>query len=211
MNEKRKFLWDDEYGIGFYPVLLNGQYNREYWEEYVRRMNTLMGETLNRLRTGLVEKHIGKEPIVDVGVGAGHFMLLRGKEVETYGYDVNPVAIEWLLKIKRWWDPYFMDPENASLWDVLEHVARPDELVQRVKGHVFVSIPIVRSREHAIISKHFKPNEHFWYFTREGLLRWMKVQGFNLVEENLMETEAGREEIGTFVFKKGELDARKQG
>jgi hypothetical protein len=51
-------------------------------------------------------------------------------------------------------------------------------------------------------SKHFRPQEHIWYFTREGLVNAMKACGFSLVAESDFETELGREDIGTFAFRR---------
>jgi hypothetical protein len=51
-------------------------------------------------------------------------------------------------------------------------------------------------------SKHFRPTEHCWYFTRPGLVFAMKLCGFVLVSESNIETELGREDIGTFAFRR---------
>lgn len=77
---------------------------------------------------------------------------------------------------------------------------RPDLFVDRVKKFVFVSIPIFAHKEHVLRSKHFRPTQHFWYWTHDGFIRWMQERGFSCVEKNCMESELGREDIGTFVF-----------
>ena len=49
---------------------------------------------------------------------------------------------------------------------------------------------------------HFRPDEHCWYFTRDGLMFAMNACGFALVTESSIETELGREDIGTFAFRR---------
>jgi hypothetical protein len=192
-------VWDQDRRIGFYPVKIDWQYDLSYFEKYEAYKETEMGKTLNSKRLKLVEKWIGDSRVVDIGIGAGQFVESRPN---TWGYDINPYGIRWLLDRRLWWDPYQKDPDNATFWDSMEHIERPDKLLERIRSHVFISMPIYRDFDHVLSSKHFKPNEHFWYFTREGLIWFMRESGFGLLEENRMETELGREDIGTFVFRK---------
>jgi hypothetical protein len=190
--------WSEEKGIGFYPVVPGDQYNVDYWNKYRGYAKTDLGVLLSRKRVDLVDKYADGKTTVDVGIGCGQFIEMRGGR--TYGYDVNPVAIQWLLDRGLWWDPYFKDPDVACFWDSLEHVERPDQLVSRIRHAVVVSLPIFEGRAHILRSKHFRKDEHFWYFTEAGFIRWMNGLDFELAEKNRMEVECGREDIGTFVF-----------
>jgi hypothetical protein len=76
-------------------------------------------------------------------------------------------------------------------------------LLANVREWVFLSLPIFRDAEHALGSKHFRPDEHCWYFSLEGLVFAMKTCGFELVTHSRIESELGREGIGTFAFKRG--------
>jgi len=49
-------------------------------------------------------------------------------------------------------------------------------------------------------SKHYRPGEHLYYFTEDGLVRWMALHGFLLRERNDFETRAGRDSILSFAF-----------
>jgi hypothetical protein len=71
-----------------------------------------------------------------------------------------------------------------------------------VRKWVFVSIPIFTSAADVLRSKHYKPKEHVWYFTVGGLDHFMRSFGFECVDFNRMEREAGREQIDTFVFRR---------
>lgn len=202
MNVKHEsgLVWSDQRGVGYYPVVQNGQYDEAYWENYQKYRNSPIAEALMDARVSLVSTHAPGQPVVDIGIGSGHFIETR-KGV-TYGYDVNPTAIRWLLDRDLWWDPYARDPEHVTCWDTLEHMSRPDAFVERVRKTLVVSVPVFVDLAHVVASKHFKPNEHYFYWTRDGLVSWLRAMNFELVAENEMETELGREGIGTFVFKR---------
>jgi Methyltransferase domain len=200
MSGQNGLVWSDELGYGCYPVK-ETPYDRSYFEKYVGYSRTARGVALTDARVELVRRHVGEEPVVDIGIGSGDFIEKRGTRI-TSGYDVNPEAIRWLLERGLWCDPYFKDQPNVTCFDSLEHLKRPEHLVARVEKHLFLSIPIFEDRDHVLRSKHFRKDEHFYYFTRDGLIRWMSAQGFALREENRMEVELGREDIGTFVFRR---------
>lgn len=195
-----EFSWDDVLGVGHYPVKLVGQYGKAYWDRYVSYKKNSIAEPLMKARSDLVKQFLGNASIVDIGIGSGHFIEVHGGQ--TFGYDVNPSAIRWLLDRNLWWDPYTRDPEAVTCWDSLEHMSRPEALVRCVRGLIFLSIPIFTDPEHVVRSRHYRPDEHIWYFTRDGITNWMRRHGFSLVEESRMETNLGREDIGTFVFKR---------
>ncbi len=143
---------------------------------------------------------------MDIGIGAGQFIEtrdLRTPEALTFGYDVNPYAISWLVGRRLWWDPYQKGARVVTCWDSLEHMKWPAHFLERVEYWIFVSIPIFKDRDHCLASKHFKKNEHYWYFTHQGLITWMSLRGFEMVDHNRMEEEEiGREDIGTYAFRR---------
>lgn len=198
------FVWNEERQIGFYPVKTFDQYNESYFRNYLSRSRTSVGRAITKARIDLVSKHVGDDMVVDIGIGSGHFIATRGLK-RTAGYDVNEMAIRWLLRRGLWHDPYFQPVPNATCWDSLEHMEHPEHFILRVRGTLFVSIPVFRDRDHILSSKHFKTDEHFWYVTRNGFVTWMRELGLILLEENQMETDLGREDIGTFVFRRGPL------
>lgn len=202
MKDHEGFVWSEDHGFcGKKPD--RSTYNSSYWTEYVKRSSTPIGRALTDARINLVQKYLEKSLVVDIGIGAGQFVQTRlGYEGITFGYDVNPFGVRWLIDRNLWWDPYFQDPPSATFWDSLEHIERIEDILRRIRIFAFVSVPIFLGREHVLQSKHFKPGEHFWYFTREGLIRKMDANGFFLRESNLIETHLGREDIQTFVFER---------
>ncbi|WP_440505613.1 methyltransferase domain-containing protein [Serratia nevei] len=188
-------------GIGRYPVPVNQRpYDDSYFHKYQLMADTPMGHALTKSRIALVERHHGDGMVLDVGIGAGQFVEARP---QTWGYDVNPVGVQWLKLRGRWADLYTADAFPAlTFWDSLEHIDKPELAVAKARKWVFVSIPIFAGGDAIMASHHYRPNEHIWYFTHDGLLRWFAEQGFTCVESNTIESDLGRVGIGSYAFKR---------
>ena len=195
--------WWPQLGIGHYPVGNYGEpYDQDYFDRYARDAQTDLGRALMRARCDFVEQHF-RGTLIDVGIGSGAFVTARrARKRTTYGWDVNPAGLRWLDEQMLLVDPYLIPFDAMTLWDVLEHMADFQSLLANCREWLFLSLPIFRDAEHVLRSKHFRPDEHYWYFSREGLLSTMKVCGFALVTESNVETDLGREDIGTFAFKR---------
>jgi hypothetical protein len=192
---KEKLLWLPEFGIGYYPVE-DQPYDEQYWQKYLVMEQTDIGKTLNQARVNMVKEYEWNE-IIDIGIGSGAFI----KEFSNaYGFDINPNAIEWLKQNNKWKEPSNVDA--MSFWDSLEHIHNPTELLGNIKKYAFVSCPIYTDKDHILRSKHFRPDEHCWYWTYEGLIKFMSNFGFYLLEYSNIETLIGREDIGSFTFKR---------
>lgn len=174
-------------------------YGQAYFDMYVGYGGSATEIRLNAARRRIVDHYAGyKTFVLDIGIGSGAFLASRPM---TFGYDVNPVAKHWLGSR----DLYRDDFENFrafTFWDVLEHIPRPADYFDRMADGslLFTSMPIFAGLDEVRKSKHYKPNEHFYYFTRDGFVNWMALHGFVLLEHNTDETAAGRESIGTFAF-----------
>lgn len=198
-----RLLWLPDLGIGYYPVT-ETPYNAEYWLKYRAYDRTPMGDRLTAARVALVGKYLRpdsagrKRLLVDVGIGGGRFV----EEMGCFGHDVNPAAVNWLRERGCALDPWAGQVPALTFWDSLEHIHDPVPLLRNAREWVFVSCPVFENVGHIRRSKHFRTDEHCWYFTRMGLVELMKAHGFGLIEFNTMEEEAGREDIGTFVFKR---------
>lgn len=192
---KEKLLWLPEFGIGYYPVE-DQPYDEQYWQKYLAMEQTDIGKTLNQARVNMVKEYEWNE-IIDIGIGSGAFI----KEFSNaYGFDINPNAIEWLKQNNKWKEPSNVDA--MSFWDSLEHIHNPTELLGNINKYAFVSCPIYTDKDHILRSKHFRPDEHCWYWTYQGLIKFMSNFGFYLLEYSNIETLIGREDIGSFTFKR---------
>ncbi len=194
-----QFLWLPDLGFGYYPAF---DCKTEYFEEYKALEGSVCCEEINKVRVDMVNAQIGDARLLDFGIGAGTFIEARGKGI-TFGYDRDGNGVKWLIDQGLWLDPYGMESiEHVSFWDAFEHLEHPEPILRKVTGFVFMSLPIFEGVDHILQSKHYKKNEHFWYFTVTGLIQWMKRQGFGCVACHDKEVAAGREDVGSFVFKR---------
>ena len=197
------FVWYS-IGVGYYPVTAGVEpYDRAYFERFARQAATEIGAKLMTARVEFVARHY-RGMLCDVGIGSGAFVIQRGMRELTMGWDVNPSGLKWLKRRRLILDPLSRPCPAISMWDVLEHIPNFVPLLNNVEQWLFLSLPIFRDAAHALGSKHFRPDEHCWYFTRNGLVWIMKQLGFELAEENDEETTIGREDIRSFAFHKGE-------
>lgn len=196
LADSPKLTWHDDIGIGYYPVAAS-PYDDAYWQRYRAMDDTPMGEALTAARLALCAEH-HRGIVCDIGIGGGRFVSAGGY----VGYDINPAAVRWLIDNCIFGNPYKYDFTALSFWDSFEHIKDPGPLLEHCLSWVFMSIPIFEDEAHALRSKHFRPTEHCWYFTERGLINVMRNYGFRMVASNSRETELGREDIKTFVFRR---------
>jgi len=192
-----RLQWLPELGLGYYPVTEN-PYVESYWQAYRTLDRAPSGIALTALRRVLVSAW-WDGAVVDVGIGGGRFVIERPN---TRGFDVNPAAIDWLQTRGLWCNAARESVDAMCFWDSLEHIHEPGALLANARRFVFVSCPIFTGPEHALRSKHYKPAEHCWYFTSPGLVGFMAGFDFEVVFEDRMEQTVGREDIGSFVFRR---------
>lgn len=194
----KNLIWFPEKGVGYFPVEAF-PYDENYFKKYEGYAETELGRRLTRARVDFVLRQ-WDGAVVDVGVGCGQFLNTHGR---AKGFDVNPHAVKWLKDKDLWHDVYGGENSDAlTFWDSLEHIEDMVKVVACARKFIFVSIPIFYSCNHILASKHYRKDEHFWYFTRGGLISWFAEQGFELVGEDDFEQKFGREDIGTFAFRR---------
>ena len=204
-----QMVWAEE-GIGYLPLDVWPQkdYGDEYLKKYLQLDDTPMGRALTAARCAITMKFARQEDrIVDVGACTGAFCeaMLSAGYGGIFGFEVNEAAQRYL----RSEGLHTLSQEGARVrtyWDVLEHIPNWSlEFADPKLEYVCLSMPIYTDFQNVVSSKHFRPGEHCWYLTREGLIRKMAMEGFMLVMESDIETRLGREQIGSFVFQKKEV------
>ena len=190
-----------EYGVAYQKDrghVIN--YDESYWNKCAGYEGQGIARKINDGRIDLVGRHVGTGPVLDIGVGAGEFIRHRRN---TFGYDVNPFAADW-LKRQGFWADDFKDFDGYTMWDVLEHVPDPDEYLRHISvgSYLFVCLPLFQSLRRIRESKHYRPGEHLQYFTDAGFIAWIDAYGFRLVERAKFEIDAGRDSIYSFAFKR---------
>jgi len=188
----------EKFGIAYQLDMTNLiNYSDDYFKCYQGYKGTEIAKKINEGRKEFVNRMFTGR-VLDVGIGSGEFIETREN---TFGYDVNLVAKEWLKK-KGLWSSNFNAFEAFTFWDVIEHIPNPIDYFDNIKpkSYLFTSIPVFNDINKIRESKHYKPGEHLYYFTRSGFLTWMKTHGFRLLYSSEFETNAGREDILSFAF-----------
>jgi len=181
------------------------EYAQEYYELLKSYEDRRIGISINNGRLLTVAKYLNKnDKIVDIGCGCGTF-IKRYNSKNIYGYDINPFMVKRLRD--KYIDIYAEDIVSFNgfiFWDSMEHIAEPSVILKRIphQAYIFISIPIFKDITKIKDSKHYRPNEHYWYFTETGLKRYLNSYGYKFIEMLDFECKAGREDIYTFVFKK---------
>lgn len=194
--------WFKDIGIGYLPIRDPAPYDAAYFERYKQQADTSIGRALMDIRTDQVMRVMTGGELVDVGIGCGAFieaMQAISHTIAVYGSDVNPAGCEWLRARGILW-PEGFDSTGLSMWDVLEHIPDFGPVLRRARKYVFLSVPLFTDREHALRSKHFRPQEHCWYFTEDGIEYAMARHGFRMAEAHTFEVAAGREDVMSFSF-----------
>ena len=193
-------VWLPEKEMGYFPVRREEEpYDDAYFARYKAMEDTPVGRQLLALRLSMVARHVDPDALVcDVGVGSGTFVRARPG---TKGFDVMPAAATWLKANDRWHDPFQSPTDALTCWDTLEHIQDPSRLVRNART-VLTALPVFRSASHALTSKHYRKDEHRWYWTPKGLIAWFAAHGFVCEECNSFESDAGREDVESFAFKR---------
>jgi len=184
-------------GYWFYPVE-DFVYNKEYASKYAKYAKTHLGKDILKVRLDTVKDY---KRVLDIGVGCGEFINNKPK---SKGYDVNPYMIKKLKESKQWFDPYNKELDKfdaVCFFDSFEHIEKPEILLNKITNQaVVMAIPIFNSFRNVKESKHFRPDEHFHYFTLYGISTYMNDLGFEMKKAHSREIWLGREAIWTFTF-----------
>ncbi len=176
-------------------------YGDAYFEKCAAKDDSPIADELNQFRVDLVNRFAGAETLVlDIGIGSGEFIRRRPN---TWGADVNPKAVRWLESRELLADD--MTKFSAfTMWDVIEHMKEAGHRLKRMpaKSWVFISIPIFEDLSEVRQSKHYRPDEHLYYWTVAGIIEWMALRRFEVIEYTNTETAIGRDSIATFVFRR---------
>lgn len=178
------------------------EYGEDYFKKYINYESTDIAIKLNEFRTTITEKYCSS--LLDVGIGSGEF--IKSSNIKTFGFDINPLAKQWLKEKDLFQDPYIEMPnvDGVTFWDSLEHIPVPCDILSLItkNQYAFISMPIFSDLLTLKSSRHYRPNEHYYYFTSKGMIQYMHDLDFSIVEIQDGETQAGREGILTFVFQK---------
>lgn len=181
-------------------MTVRAAYDESYFEKCAGYEGKDIARRINAGRVALVDRFVNAAQVLDVGIGSGEFIKSRPN---TFGYDINPRAREW-LKARGLWSEEFARFRAFTFWDVIEHVADPEFYFRHVAdgAYVFVCLPIFGDLARIRASRHYRPGEHLYYFTAAGFVAWMAGHGFVNLATDDFETRAGRDSILSFAFRR---------
>ncbi|MDD4148735.1 MAG: class I SAM-dependent methyltransferase [Bacteroidales bacterium] len=166
----------------------------------VRKGNNYIKIRRHKLRIKLIRKYVKTGKLYDIGVGWGHFLYTA----KLMGFDASGVEISELmhhyavndLKLNVVHDNFFNVnlPDNnldvVTMWDVLEHIEKPAEVVKKVRqilkedGYFVFQVPQIDSK----VARKQKEKwsmmslEHINYFSRESIKTLLENEGFEIVK-----------------------------
>ena len=181
------------------------RYDEAYFAKVSAYEDGDIAQAVNAGRCAMLARHMpAGARVFDIGAGSGAFVrdaLQAGFDAK--GFDVMAGAIERLCADGLYAD----DPaefDAVTLWDVIEHLEYPGAMLEKVPAgaFLFVSLPVFEDLGRVRESRHYRPGEHLTYWTARGFIDWAAAYGFRLLEQSTHETDAGRDSIGAFAFRR---------
>jgi 2-polyprenyl-3-methyl-5-hydroxy-6-metoxy-1,4-benzoquinol methylase len=172
-------------------VQLREIYSRGYFEKEKYRDQATLSREFDR-RLALLRKHcvMNKPVILEFGCASGEFIQHAGAALDCWGFDVSPDAIAIAKEAMpehadRFASGSFNErlyPQNSFdaivLWDVIEHVWDPIEVLSNVLpllkpgGIVVLSTPDASSVPARLFGRYWAfmtPPEHLGFFTHAAM------------------------------------------
>ncbi len=186
-------------------------YDKSYLVKYQRYANSPIGRQLNRLRFDLLTRCLRSDwwsedenaRILDFGCGAGNFIKNHKNIV---GFDINPYGpyLDVTLLLRKF--------TAVTLWDSLEHVSRPSELIKGLNSeYIFISTPNVDAVDIKNIHnwKHYYLDEHLHFYEKKSLKYLLNRAGYSIIDMNYDESlfrKSYKHNIITIVGKKENIN-----
>jgi 2-polyprenyl-3-methyl-5-hydroxy-6-metoxy-1,4-benzoquinol methylase len=153
-------------------------------------------------RLDVIEKHVKKGRILDVGCATGFFLELAKKRGwEVYGTDLSKFACNYAkksglkniycteLEKARFKDNMF---DAVVIFDVIEHLPDPKKTLKEVRrilkhnGMVAITTPNIGSSVAKILGKRWEEvrrvREHIYFFSTRTLSKMLETLGFRAVK-----------------------------
>jgi hypothetical protein len=166
------------------PIKYEYTYNEKY-DKY-----GIKNDQLSFLRLGYILGVLEKKPqnILDIGYGNGAFLKACNKTIQkTYGYDISPYPVP--KNTERINTIFDLEFECVTLFDCLEHWENIYELKKIKSKYIIISVPELHNftEKEFLGWRHYRQNEHIWYFTKYGLANFMKKIGYKLINSSNIE------------------------
>ena len=156
-------------------------YNRKYWLRYLKQSKSELGQKIYQERWKIISRYLDKGTLLDYGCGPGAFNAAGGDEFQKFGYDINPHCGFKYYPDHEW--------DAVTFWDSLEHIPNFYSLIRTLNPKwLFIATPNLESVRHDVLKwKHYRPDEHIYYFDRHSLKIILKSLGYFIREINFTE------------------------
>ena len=172
-------------------------YNLDYYEKMLREYSA-SAKDISLKRWWFIQHNIPNAirgiKVLDYGSGVGWFRAFRPSWAQVWSYDIAEYP-QTGIELQTY--------DVLTLWDVLEHIQNFNaiEPIFRLVDYVAMTIPI--SYGPLDLSKHFKPGEHFHYFTETTLKALMHRYDFQKIIFDYEVECPPRVDILSAIFKRG--------
>lgn len=179
---------------------LSYQYNETYFINSKYKDNGALEKEFIR-RKKLIRKYLKKGTILDYGCATGEFVHYVSNMYEAEGCDVSEDAIR-LAKEKNnilgdklysvsEWEQTKKIYSAICLWDVIEHISNPYEILMKIKkrmrknGYLFISTPNIGALWARILKSKWPfmtPPEHVSFFSFKSINELAELLDMEIVE-----------------------------
>lgn len=194
---KRKSLYTQ------FETNLSIPYLKEYDKKTIEKSNSEISNELYKRRINLIKKYL-KPDNKYLDFGCGHLKIIN-RIKKSYGFDINPYVVDKLVSNGKYVNGYDVIGmfDIISFFDSLEHILDIENILKKIKRRALLIIALpVFDLKNIKKSKHYRPYEHYYYFSKNSFIKYMKKLKFELLEVNNDEIQCGREDIYTYVFRK---------
>ena len=196
-------------------VALGPYYKTEDYLSHSNRKKTLFDKAYHavknynlRRKKGLVEKHVSKGTIIDIGAGTGAFLAQFDEtKWKRLGLEPDSTAREIaktnfgleLLDPSTLANKEIKDVTVITLWHVLEHISTLNEQLALIheklatNGILIIAVPMSNSYDAKHYGKYWAAYDvprHLYHFTQDTLQLLLKKHGFSLIEKYPMKFDS---------------------
>ncbi len=188
------------YGDSYFATRTDRGYDNYFSEETRREIERVVRMNLADMDFFGYEGSLpGEKRVLDIGCAAGYFLaFMRDRGWDATGVDISPACVEFArgAGLAVYEDDYleisFARPfDLITLWASIEHLHRPDRFLEKARdelqdgGRLFISTCRAGGanfmRLHGSRWRFYNFPEHLWFFSRAGMKKLLKKNGFRIV------------------------------
>lgn len=168
------------------------EYNLDYYEKHLREYSK-SAEYICRIRWGWISG-LNPKRVLDYGCDVGWFRAFRPEGIEVDSFDIGAGPNTGIRVVLY---------DVVCFWDVLEHIPNYKEVepVFRLANAIAGTIPVKPDGIEWNVWKHWKPGEHYHYFTKDILLALFNKYGFVMEKVGYPECPP-RSDVMSFLFRR---------